>query len=723
MKLSKSAAIFSILIISISLAIVLVLLYFLLPKSPQSKVKSILAKKGPLQYCTVDSDCFKQGICETTCKQPIGGPCLNIYECSSEATSCTGFCEKSAIGSLHQPCPCGDGLTCGIDSTNPLRNICLKSPGFPCIANSECLSELCVGDSGSTFCSKTLSDGKQCVFNSSCTSNNCSLGYCQPVGLTTGIIDSFCSSYPDETPLCNSNIGLRCNQLSRCVIGTQEFGEICSASNECKLPYICVNENYSGKSLNPGVCMFPPRWAAGNLPDSCVEGTCPIGYTCGSGTCLPNLGQPCTIICNSGTCNNKHTLVKYNSTTISWDVFPVPLAPIGLLNTDLFKISVTQITIGVVIPYDTIFLANIRYFLNSDPFTYGVSSYSAYDTSLYVTTETKIAINPAAPWLSLIGYNGVYTTDPSDYNITYFSEYYPISACFSTLNIGINKTVFFQFVVRSMKRIYIPIFGTYTYTPINLGAFYTAIYYYRMGINSDFNAPLLFSNLTPLESTVFYMPGVPITSFSTLLPYNEFICFRCTYYNNSINIIDALQISDNYYLTVDSRILSPTYSGITHGTNLPFGLRVINNNCVSEKQINISGNTFQLGGSYSDPLYGAIGVGLLNGLVMSDTLSNYAFPVSPPCDAINPSTCLPSIAPQSLVLGNYDVRILKDITGNYIGASIASTLSTVNLNYYEIIYYRNYKGVTVTLPGQIIAIGSFAIGYNSIYAISAKSCV
>lgn len=150
--------------------------------------------------------------------------------------------------------------------------------------------------------------GSACNNNLQCSSSNCSLGYCQTKGYTTGQIGSYCSN----DLACDA----RLNCLNQtCVIHntTDNWGLGCLNDSDCNSTTICLPLNNNN---NRKVCQFP-------VGGSCLNSMCPTGFDCVNGQCLGLAGSVCSIDSNClGSCDSKAILrLNLNQNKIVWDKF------------------------------------------------------------------------------------------------------------------------------------------------------------------------------------------------------------------------------------------------------------------------------------------------------------------------------------------------------------------------------------------------------------------
>jgi hypothetical protein len=165
---------------------------------------------GILEPCQV-LPCEPGLVCDASravCVNLPGASCYNYAQCPSGGF-CSGVCaaQGSTYGGAQQYCPCFRGYVCVPPGLQGPTLICLGLGGAGCRANADCLSDVCEGFG---ICSSGYPPGGPCVAPLDCGSGNCSQGYCQPPGVTTGQQGAACiydvSDY--SGPLCA--VGLTC---------------------------------------------------------------------------------------------------------------------------------------------------------------------------------------------------------------------------------------------------------------------------------------------------------------------------------------------------------------------------------------------------------------------------------------------------------------------------------------------------------------------------------
>ena len=761
--------------ISIFGVILAIILYYITkPTAPANPINT-LSKKSLYQTCSANSDCDNGLICEGRCVRPLAGPCNTIYDCTKNATSCTGFCEASGNGEFGEPCPCKDGYQCATDPSNSSRKICLKIPGSPCNATSECATQSCIGAVGDPYktCQDPLTNGQTCTFNENCASSNCSLGYCQPLGVTTGTITATCGINPTtEAPLCNS--GLRCGDDATCKPQIRDFNEPCDINNPCKLPFVCTAFDYSGVPQN-GICSYPPRWLAGDLPNKCVDGACPDGYTCdGNGNCIPvpvtNKKFPCTSLGDVSeglTCTAQQNFFMWEPTINEWINFP-PAFDNTIPNFfNYTSIGVTSATWAAVDTPDgspTITGGDYLYdcFVpnpldGSEPIppantlTYTDSRLGLYQTnplSVYAlrntgTTPYGKILSPEVVSSSTTSSSGGITTD---YN--FFTERYPISAVHAPF---CNNNQYGVLIVHAASRTYyqgrsyptlgpVPAFGPWSFYNTDSN-WYTELYYlliplnavgfnvYSFGhTNSYVNSTTLIciGNINNGDAIVYGLKNGIIPERRPYVLYRRITCYQMASGTFRVLLDNNVYFEFSYKPTLDVN-----YNFLINFTNGNF-LEYIGTIFIPTFQrysydesplnlVNGGPSGFIFGSSPSD-LNGAAGTGMQLTLAGGGTLNNYFFPVSPPCSNANLATCYPQIAPNSAIQ-DFDIQIFQDNWSKFRGIVSSIVTSTVGFVGYVMFYYRTFDGKVHKLPGKFSSGDVTYTGYRNFYVKSYSAYV
>lgn len=272
------------------------------------------------------------------CKIADGDICRSGYDCTVESYCsspgfgtgvCTDVPPAIVTGFVGSPCPCPQTMTC-VQTEFFVYPICKLKPGQPCQIGSECLSGICNTDT--LQCTAGNPPGTPCMLNSDCTSGfDCSLGFCQPLGTTTGSQNAYCGVAP-----CNP--GLSC-EAGRCKAALSGLGETCSDT-------LCSHILHCLGTGNAATCKF-------DYPDPNV---CPCisGYACVSGQCIAPVMLPCTenAQCQNsssgigGSCGDNKFVYKLSFTTPS-GVSDSPFAVAGSLDMTMIPVSGSNLTSSI----------------------------------------------------------------------------------------------------------------------------------------------------------------------------------------------------------------------------------------------------------------------------------------------------------------------------------------------------------------------------------------
>lgn len=233
----------------------------------------------PVDGCTPKCDgkiCGPNG-CGSVC-----GYCITGQMCTADGKQCKTFCEpdctkkgkKCGDNGCGGSCgDCGGGFHCGIDY------LCYKDD---CIGS--CDGKIC-GDNG---CG--ISCG-QCATGDLCSAGKCKPGPCKgipKVGACEG----------DLLTLCVGEVPNQLKQVTDCAAGGLK--NTCGydpgkGSNACvpKPPCApkCLNMDGTKKLCGPDEC-----------GEGGVCGTCPNGWACPGGTCVPEVGADCGSFSAAGKC-------------------------------------------------------------------------------------------------------------------------------------------------------------------------------------------------------------------------------------------------------------------------------------------------------------------------------------------------------------------------------------------------------------------------------------
>lgn len=293
------------LVVTAALIAIVIVVVLLWPRRPAVATEPAIVDYQ--QYCSADNPCPSGYICEQWCRKAIGQRCNSVYECESAANVCSGTCQfTTAIGTLGNSCPCNDGsLRCTvIDSQGTAK--CLRPPGFPCTANSDCSTGICDG----VLCANGRDLGEACSTNLECDSGNCSQGVCQLPGITTGAIGAYC----DTSVLCSGSAAV-C-QLNRCTPAQQRLLGQCDSQRLCNAEYQCY---YPISGVEQGSCVYP--FITNTIaPNTCPLGVCSQGYTCTGGVCVANAQQWATLAtqCVTNGITTQHAIWRWRTSDSRW---------------------------------------------------------------------------------------------------------------------------------------------------------------------------------------------------------------------------------------------------------------------------------------------------------------------------------------------------------------------------------------------------------------------
>lgn len=276
-----------------------------------------------LSACTTTS-CNNNLICDGTnftCKLPSGVPCLLYSDCVT-GLICSGLCATGDVGSLNQLCPCNDGYQC----TKQIGGltICKGLGGTQCGTGPDCVSTICNGG----VCAAGAPNSFPCSMNSTCASGNCSLGFCQNFGVTSGVIGAACAApcvtFGTAGAGCNSTdqdpLQCQCSAANTpgvCVTATQGILSSCSPFSGCGSSLICYNDSAGPCTGTTGfcICTFPYDDPNSQAPGpNCINGMIPGSQ----GLCFNDLGLGCDVggVCSSSQCGGGSIMASYNFATL-----------------------------------------------------------------------------------------------------------------------------------------------------------------------------------------------------------------------------------------------------------------------------------------------------------------------------------------------------------------------------------------------------------------------
>ncbi len=285
----------------------------------QDNTNTLPMKEGELLSSCASDTCTGGLICDPTefvCKLPIGATCTNGAMCVS-GTYCSGKCTNLPNGLLDQPCPCNNGLLCVPQSSG--LNVCKGATGYSCTSGSQCASSFC---SPSGVCVGGFPNSHRCSANSDCFSNNCSFGFCQNPGITTGQAGSACAgscvSFIGSTCASTPGSPLTCacsqpNTPGICSRATQGINSPCQQGTNCVNQLVCTNNTANACMVGNAncSCIFPYNNPNTHLIDTqCITGMSPIAGVSG---CFNDSGLGCSIggQCVNGACGGQSVLAAY----------------------------------------------------------------------------------------------------------------------------------------------------------------------------------------------------------------------------------------------------------------------------------------------------------------------------------------------------------------------------------------------------------------------------
>lgn len=221
--------------------------------------------------CTINDRCLPVGVDGTL-------RCTGTYLSCEDGTACTlDYCDYDTGQCQHRLLGCDDSNPCTTDSCNPQTG-CQWVPvplGTPCEDRDFCtINDVCIEQSGYTFCRGTPNVGMPCDDGNPCTVNT----YCVPPG-NGSLCQGQYLTCEDGNP-CTSNL---CQEQGQCVVVPMQ----CNDFNPC---------TYDECRIAQGGCQNSPREdgsacndnSACTLTDACQAGNCTgIQLDCDD-------GNPCT---------------------------------------------------------------------------------------------------------------------------------------------------------------------------------------------------------------------------------------------------------------------------------------------------------------------------------------------------------------------------------------------------------------------------------------------
>lgn len=249
----------------------------IVPTVPDAELDATIP--DPLDGCTPKCENKKCGPdgCGSVC-----GYCISGQMCSADGKQCKAFCEPDCAkkgkkcgdnGCGGQCGDCGGGFHCGIDF------LCYKDD---CIGS--CDGKIC-GDNGCGLSCGVCATGDLCD-----TAGKCKPGPCKgipKIGSCSGDILSLCigegASQTKQITDCGAN------STNVCGYDPGKGSNACIAKPLC-VPK-CLNEDGSKKLCGPDEC-----------GDGGLCGTCPNGWGCPGGVCVPEVGADCGSFPTVGKC-------------------------------------------------------------------------------------------------------------------------------------------------------------------------------------------------------------------------------------------------------------------------------------------------------------------------------------------------------------------------------------------------------------------------------------
>lgn len=332
--------------------LVVIFIAILITDRTDGGVPQVETETGAFLSSCVSTSCQSPLACDGntfTCRLTADQPCNDGADCVT-GLFCSGRCISGATGSLNQFCPCFEGYRCELDVDGYTR--CKGISGTSCTIDSDCVSTICLPDQ---TCAAGAPDAYPCLTDDTCSSRNCSLGFCQPPGVTTGVLGAACAiadlNFCGVPGLTGGHTGASCNESTTnplrcdCINGPGNAG-VCIGANQgvlstCSLPasgcgieLICLNATGPNISLecteDTCICVFP--YMNPNIP---AEGECIGGMALSTiqpnpQTCYNEVGLGCAgpQMCTSGSCMGQSVMAIYTFD----NVFDPMLYP-GSLNT------------------------------------------------------------------------------------------------------------------------------------------------------------------------------------------------------------------------------------------------------------------------------------------------------------------------------------------------------------------------------------------------------
>lgn len=367
-----------------------------------------------LSPCTT-TPCNDGLVCDGTnfiCKYGTGNVCNNSADCVT-GLICSGICATGPTGGLNELCPCDANYSCVTLENNV--NICKGNGGATCGTGSDCVSLIC---ENTGICATGSPNSFPCTANQSCASQNCSNGFCQDQGVTTGSQGASCVDAcfgPGVTgAVCNNGTGmplLTClcldgiDEPGTCVIANQGILTTCSPISACGEGLNCLDINANtctgGSPSCTGcacICIFPYN----NVNMEPADEVCISGMTAGvNDICVNDIGLGCDAdgLCFNNSCNGNSVVTVYQFIGGTPDnTFTSGTTFTGATQTSIL-FGFTGPT-GIVTPY--------KMFANSTPTIDTI--YLVDYTQGLLSVQYNVSSRSAGPWTQLIPFTTTSTT-------------------------------------------------------------------------------------------------------------------------------------------------------------------------------------------------------------------------------------------------------------------------------------------------------------------------
>jgi hypothetical protein len=254
-----------------------------------------------------------------TCKHPVGAPCNQKLDCAQPADGidvyCSGICVTGPHGKLDEYCPCNDNNTCvDIGGTH----LCKLRGDELCTNDGQCASGFCSKSIGGR-CAHGSPNSYPCTSNMECTYRNCSNGFCQNPGVTTGNVGSACSgtclnvngatcTAENSVCVCGNDTDPSNLPAGTCSLTSQGIYQICTPTSLC-LPFLSCYTS-SGTLCDTGDnCLCSTHYEDPNLLNPNQK--CITGMSSTTNGCANNDNIVCdrSVQC-VGTCTGEGRVTK-----------------------------------------------------------------------------------------------------------------------------------------------------------------------------------------------------------------------------------------------------------------------------------------------------------------------------------------------------------------------------------------------------------------------------